>query len=53
MPVERALAEIEGAAGSQFDEDVVGEFLVLMHDEDLVITARTHAHVEAVGGLSP
>jgi HD-GYP domain-containing protein (c-di-GMP phosphodiesterase class II) len=43
---ERALGEIEKAAGSQFDPDVVGEFLILMQEEDLVIAARDHAHVE-------
>ena len=43
---ERALGEIEKAAGSQFDPDVAAEFLVLMQEEDLVIAARDHAHVE-------
>jgi HD-GYP domain-containing protein (c-di-GMP phosphodiesterase class II) len=43
---ERALGEIEDASGSQFDPDVVDEFLILMQEEDLVIAARDHAHVE-------
>jgi HD-GYP domain-containing protein (c-di-GMP phosphodiesterase class II) len=43
---ERALREIEDASGSQFDPDVVDEFLILMQEEDLVIAARDHAHVE-------
>ena len=46
MPKDRALDEIRAGAGSQFDPDVVDEFLVLTEGDDLVITARAHAHVE-------
>jgi HD-GYP domain-containing protein (c-di-GMP phosphodiesterase class II) len=52
MPVDRALAEIQSASGSQFDQVVVAEFLHLMQDEELMTMARNHAHVEAAGGLS-
>ncbi|MEX2275715.1 MAG: HD domain-containing phosphohydrolase [Actinomycetota bacterium] len=45
LDVERALTEIRGGAGTQFDPDVVEEFLILMEDEDLVLQARSHAHV--------
>lgn len=41
-----ALEEIRAASGSQFDPDVVDEFLALMQDDDLMISAREHAHVE-------
>jgi HD-GYP domain-containing protein (c-di-GMP phosphodiesterase class II) len=53
LPVEAAIDEIAAGAGTQFDADVVEEFLALMHDEDLVITARSHAHVEAAGRRAP
>jgi HD-GYP domain-containing protein (c-di-GMP phosphodiesterase class II) len=46
LPKEYALDEIRAGAGTQFDPDVVDEFLVLMEGDDLLITARTHAHVE-------
>ena len=46
LSTERALEEVREGAGSQFDPEVVDEFLVLMEDDDLVISARTHAHVE-------
>jgi HD-GYP domain-containing protein (c-di-GMP phosphodiesterase class II) len=53
LPVDAALAEIAAGAGTQFDAKVVEEFLVLMHETDLVIAARTHAHVEAAGNRAP
>jgi HD-GYP domain-containing protein (c-di-GMP phosphodiesterase class II) len=46
LPKEHALEEIRAGAGTQFDPEVVDEFLILMEGDDLVITARTHAHVE-------
>jgi HD-GYP domain-containing protein (c-di-GMP phosphodiesterase class II) len=45
LAVDRALTEIRGGAGTQFDPEVVEEFLILMEDDDLVLQARSHAHV--------
>jgi HD-GYP domain-containing protein (c-di-GMP phosphodiesterase class II) len=45
LAVDRALEEIRAGAGTQFDPDVVEEFLILMEDEDLVIDARSHEHL--------
>lgn len=48
LSTDHALDEIRDGSGSQFDPDVVDEFLVLMEDDDLVISARSHDHVEHV-----
>jgi HD-GYP domain-containing protein (c-di-GMP phosphodiesterase class II) len=53
LPVDAALEEIAAGAGTQFDAEVVEEFLALMQEKDLVIAARTHAHVEAAGDRAP
>ncbi|MEX0755151.1 MAG: HD domain-containing phosphohydrolase [Actinomycetota bacterium] len=45
LAIERALEEISGGAGTQFDPEVVTGFLDLMRDQDLVHEAHEHAHV--------
>jgi ribonuclease P protein subunit RPR2 len=45
LAIERALDEVEGGAGTQFDPEVVTEFLDLMSDHSLVFEAHVHSHV--------
>ena len=49
MAIERALAEIEGGAGTQFDPQVVRVFVQMIHDDPPVVLLEDgderHAHV--------
>jgi ribonuclease P protein subunit RPR2 len=45
LEIDRALDEISGGSGTQFDPAVVSEFLDLMQDHSLVHEAHAHAHV--------
>ncbi len=45
LAIDRALDEISGGAGTQFDPAVVTEFLDLMQDHSIVHEAHAHTHV--------
>lgn len=45
LAIDRALDEISGGAGTQFDPAVVTEFLDLMQDHRIVHEAHAHTHV--------
>jgi len=49
MGVERALVEIEGGAGTQFDPDMVRVFVQMMHEEPPVVPADEGYEVEHAG----
>ena len=51
MPLERALAELERGAGTQFDPEVAATLVELVRDGELVVQGDGDGHPDAVAVL--